>query len=151
MNSSTQIIVVRNDNFKIVKISRNFRLKYLTKINYSNVFFFDDNVVELVMKISRSSHKFSWFKKIIVIFITIWIVTIVISSSLIVLVIYTSSLQLFFTNIDISIIFDMSIISHINANFSNVIIYFSIDVKIFFKLIDEFSLFWKINEFVALS
>ena len=59
MNSSTQIIVVRNDNLKVVKIFRNFRLKYLTKMNYSNVFFFDDDVVELTIKISRSSHKFS--------------------------------------------------------------------------------------------
>ena len=169
MNSSTQIIVVRNDNFKIVKIFRNFRLKYLTKMNYSNVFFVDNDVVELIIKTSRSSYKFSWFKKIIVIFVIIWIVTIVFLSSSfdatlsIVLVIHTSSLQLFFTNINISILFDISIISHLNfitkffANFSNVIlsndvtIYFSIDVKIFFKLIDEFSSFWKNNEFVILS
>ena len=51
----------------------------------------------------------------------------------------------------------MSIISYINVNLSNVILsndlimYFSIDVKIFFKLIDEFSSFWKNNEFVVLS
>ena len=38
INSLTQIIVIRNNNLKVVKISRNFRLKYLTKINYSNFF-----------------------------------------------------------------------------------------------------------------
>ena len=59
INASIQIVLIRNDNFKIVKISRNFRLKYLIEMNYSNVFFVDENIVELIMKVSRSSHKFS--------------------------------------------------------------------------------------------
>ena len=177
INASIQTILIRNDNFKIVKISRNFRLKYLIEINYSNVFFVDENIVELIMKISRSSHKFSWFKKIIDIFVIVWIITIVISlstlfdaTSSIISIMYTLSLQLFFINFIMSIIFDTSNVSHANffaknlkftmkffANVSNVvllnnaIIYFFVDVKIFFKLINEFSLFWKNNEFVVLS
>ena len=59
INASIQIILISNNNFKIVKISRNFRLKYLIEINYSNVFFVDENIIELIMKTFRSLYKFS--------------------------------------------------------------------------------------------
>ena len=178
INASIQIVLIRNDNFKIVKISRNFRLKYLIEMNYSNVFFVDENIVELIMKVSRSSHKFSWFKKIIDIFVIVWIITIVISSLVlfdaifsIMSIMYISSLQLFFINFIILIIFDTlnifanSFAKILNKNFttkffakfSNVIlsndvtIYFFVDVKIFFKLINEFFSLWENNEFIVLS
>ena len=110
MNASIQVVLIRNDNFKVVKILRHFRLKYLIEMNYSNVFFVNENIVELIIKISRSSYKFSWFKKIIDLFVIVWIVTIVISSFasfnttlLIISIMHILSLQLFFI-----VIFDTS-------------------------------------------
>ena len=179
INALIQIVLIRNDNFKIVKISRNFRLKYLIEMNYSNVFFVDDNIVKLIIKTSYSSHKSSWFKKNINTFVIVWIITIVISlfillnvTSSIILIMYILSLKLFFIVFNMLIIFNESNIFHANffakssnlkfiikffANVLNVvlsndvIIYIFVNVKILFKLINKFSLFWKNNEFVVLS
>ena len=59
MNTFIEIILVRNDDKQIVKISRNYRLDYLTEFDYSNAFFVNDDNVDLIMKASRITHKIS--------------------------------------------------------------------------------------------
>ena len=57
INVFIKIIFVRNNNKQIVKISRNFRFDYFIEINYFNVFFVNENVENLIMKMSRFIHK----------------------------------------------------------------------------------------------
>ena len=82
MNIFIEAILVRNDDKQAVKISRNYRLDYLTELDYSNAFFVNDDNVDLTMKASRTTHKISWFKKIIVIFVTtLVVITVVVTSA----------------------------------------------------------------------
>ena len=59
MNIFIEVILVRNDDKQAVKISRNYRLDYLTELDYSNAFFVNDDNVDLTMKASRTIHKIS--------------------------------------------------------------------------------------------
>ena len=89
MNIFIEIIFVRNDDKQTVKISRNYRLDYFIEFDYFNAYFVNDDNVDLIMKASRIIHKISWFKKIIVIFVTtlIAIIVVVTSTQLIIIVI----------------------------------------------------------------
>ena len=70
MDASTEAILVRNDGKQAVKIPRNFRLGHLTEIDYPNAFFASEGAEDLAMKAPRSTHKTSWFKKVIATFAT---------------------------------------------------------------------------------
>ena len=50
INIFIKIILVRNNNKQIVKISRNFCFDHLIEINYFNIFFVSENVENLIIK-----------------------------------------------------------------------------------------------------
>ena len=56
MNTFIEVILVRNDDKQVVKISRNYRLDYFIEFDYSNAFFVNDDNADLVMKASRITY-----------------------------------------------------------------------------------------------
>ena len=94
MNTFIEVILVRNDDKQVVKISRNYRLDYLIEFDYSNAFFVNDDNADLIMKASRITHKISWFKKIIVIFVTTLIAIIVVVTSTQVIIVISLTIHI---------------------------------------------------------
>ena len=127
MNTFIEVILVRNDDKQVVKISRNYRLDYLTEFDYSNAFFVNDDNANLIMKASRIIHKISWFKKIIVIFVTTLIAIIVVVTSARVItaisltMINISSVILFSQSLafDLRKSFDLRKLFHLRKSFTN--------------------------------
>ena len=58
-------VLIRNENDTTIHISRNFRLKNLIELDYSNVLQMSAEHSNLALRISRSMHKQCWFNKII--------------------------------------------------------------------------------------
>ena len=77
-------ILIFNDTNQIIKIFRNFRLNKLIEIDYSHVFHVDENFVKkLIVRHSKIIHQFSWFKKLIFVFITVVIAIVVVITSIV--------------------------------------------------------------------
>ena len=75
----TKIILITNNIDQSIKISRNFWLNKLVKLDYFHAFQIQKkNVVELITRILTREHKFLWFKKIISIFVVVAIVVVAI-------------------------------------------------------------------------
>ena len=58
LDTSTEIVLVKNNSEQIVKMSRNFCLSRIIKINYSNIYQVDEESVNLTKKNSKSTYKF---------------------------------------------------------------------------------------------
>ena len=65
IDSNTTTILIRNKNDKSIRISRNFRLKNLIELDYSNVLQVSTKNSNLALRIFKSTHKQCWFNKII--------------------------------------------------------------------------------------
>ena len=59
VDANIKVILIRNDFNSIVKISRNFRLENLMKMNYFNACLMNFSVAELALKRFKSDHKAS--------------------------------------------------------------------------------------------
>lgn len=67
MNENTFSILIQNEDNKRMKISRNFRLRTVTKLDYFNVYQVNfDDVINLILRRSKFEHKIFWFRKIII-------------------------------------------------------------------------------------
>ena len=72
IDATTKTVIVRNNNNTSMQISRNMRLNRIFELNYSNVFFADneneqenDEIRELTIKRLVSKYKTKWFRKMI--------------------------------------------------------------------------------------
>ena len=76
------VVIIRNDEHQTIKISRNFRLKRINELKYINVFqIYVENVEKmkfLTIKELKFTHKFEWFKKLIVVCVIVYATTFVI-------------------------------------------------------------------------
>ena len=72
-----KVVLVINDTNKIVRIFRNCRLSKLIELDFSHVFYVEnnDNFAKLIIRKLKFEHKSFWFKKIIFVFVAIAIVT----------------------------------------------------------------------------
>jgi hypothetical protein len=126
INDSITAIMTKNLISKIVKISRNDRLRKITKIQYLNAFHANSetNLQNYVERTSRRIHKISWFNRVLravaVAYVAVFIM---------------------FTSNDQNIIHKTDVIIH---NFT------SQTVFIFSNLIEQYSDLWKSEEFVKL-
>ena len=66
VDSITSSILIRNDDEQFMKISRNFRLETLMKLDYINAYQANsEDVSDLAIRHFKSKHKATWFQKII--------------------------------------------------------------------------------------
>ena len=65
VNTITNVILIRNDENKFVKIFRNFHLNKLIKFDYFNVYLINNDLYDLIVRKSKSEHKAFWFQKIL--------------------------------------------------------------------------------------
>ena len=63
VNNNIKTILVRNDTHKTVQISKNFRLRNLIEIDFSNAMHVDTNHFDLILKRSKCFHKSFWLQK----------------------------------------------------------------------------------------
>ena len=81
------VVMIRNDEHQTIKISRNFRLKWINELKYINVFqIYVENIEKmkfLTIKKSKFTHKFEWFKKFIVVCVIVYATTFVINIEII--------------------------------------------------------------------
>ena len=157
INAEFKIILIKNDDDKIIQIFRNCRLKRMIELNFANVFqvqIDDDNdVAKLTIRKFFTKHKINWFKKIIV--AAYAIIVVLTKSNLfssvqssIVVVSFTSFV--FFLNMFFSTF--VSIVSKIIFNNDIIIHQFnSVVVNTFTDLIQKYFNLWKNNEFAKLS
>lgn len=68
INHETTKILIRNDKNKFMKISRNFRLKQVIKINFSNIYQINKKVMNLTKKKIKILHRKTYFNKLLRIF-----------------------------------------------------------------------------------
>ena len=66
INSDIKSILIRNERFNSIKISRNFRLNIFNEMNCFNAFLIDLNASDLAIRIFKKEHKSVWFKKVII-------------------------------------------------------------------------------------
>ena len=65
IDSNTTTILIRNENDKSIRILRNFRLKNLIELDYSNVLQMSTKHSNLALRILKFTHKQCWFNKVI--------------------------------------------------------------------------------------
>ena len=164
---STTAILIRNDKNISIKISRNYRLDRVSELDFSNVFHIDNSndVRHLAIKKSKTSHRDEWFKKLISVCATTYVVAIAIK-------IETTSIDFFnLVNVLISSstseVSDLSIASLSSLRksfadvsssseivlFNDVIIYNSESntVDFFVKIVNDFSTLWHDIDFASMS
>ena len=74
ININCKNILVRNNNNKIIQISRNYYVSRIIKIDFSNIFQIStkNNIVDLILRKFFIKHNINWFKKInVVVYIVI--------------------------------------------------------------------------------
>ena len=64
INITIDVILIRNDNDKKIKISRNFRLNKFVEFDYINVFQIDHEWSDLALRKSKAQHKSFWLNKV---------------------------------------------------------------------------------------
>ena len=123
MNNNIKTILVRNDTHKTVQISKNFRLKDLIEIDFSNAMHVNTNYFNLILKRSKYFHKSFWLQK-------------------------AFKASVFHDSIESNILSSRS-----TKHSNEIIIHrFSIDaVKAFIKIINEYADLWSNQEFANLS
>ena len=172
----TKTILVINDTNKIVRMFRNCRLNKLIELDFSHVFYVenDNNFANLVIRVLKTKHKSFWFKKIIFAFVVVVVVTNAMTSS-----ITTNSIDVQFIEFNVSKTFDVMTFVVLTlrnlrksfANFSNlkffanffanffdelimsndVTIHQFVDTKSFVEIVYKYSTLWKNIKFVDLS
>ena len=123
MNVDTSSILVRNEEDKSIRISRNFCLSDLIELEYSNVLQINTEHANLTLKISKSIHKQSWFAKILKFCVSTYHINMI----------------------------DTTNTEHIHSN--DVIIHNSFDeaVKAFVNIVDQYVKLWIDQDFAKLS
>ena len=119
INVNCKNILVRNDNYKTIQISRNCHVNRLTKIDFFNAFqiFIENNVVELILRKFFTKHKINWFKKIIVV---IYVVIAILVNKSFSQIIFNDTIII--STLTISQII-LSIVSIVNEKFSQTILF----------------------------
>ena len=160
MNAFIKTILLQNKSKHLIKISRNYRLKKLIELKYTNVYhIIEKNDFEsrnFPAKRSRSKHQKNWFKKIITEIVTAFATVTVIKN-----------VRKFFTNIELmkfltKILFISVAATTISAFtfseiiFSNDVIIYNFDdenniVTSFQQMIEFFFNFWKNIDFVIMN
>ena len=83
VNTLTIFIIIRNEQNVSIQISKNYRLNWISKLNFSNVFYINDsnknNVRHLIVKKFKFVYRIDWFKKFIFICVMIYIVIVIIN------------------------------------------------------------------------
>ena len=124
MNYNIKTILVRNDIHNTVQISRNFRLRNLIEIDFSNAMHVDTDHFDLILKRSKYFHKSSWLQKVF------------------------KKTTVFHVDLKSDIFFNLS------TKHSNKIIihrFFVDAVEAFIKIIDDYTDLWSNQEFANLS
>ena len=57
INANIKIVLIKNNNFTAIKISRNLRLEIIIEINYSNVCLMNFSVAKLILRRLKTKHK----------------------------------------------------------------------------------------------
>ena len=160
-----KIILITNNTNVSIKISRNFRLKKFVELNYFNVFHVDEqNVIELTVRMSTREHKFSWFKKVLSIFVVVVAVTVDVVFDF--NFTFNSAISFAFdfqiTTISSSIV-DLDFTVDVKKSFATILFTFSnvilsneitihqfVDIEIFVSIMKKFSILWIDADFVEL-
>lgn len=67
INLNISLILMHDERDHVLKVSRNFRLRILMKLDYFNVYWTNSkNVSKSTIRHFKSKHKFNWFQKVIV-------------------------------------------------------------------------------------
>ena len=164
---SITAILIRNDKNIFVKISRNYRLDRVFELDFSNVFHIEDSddVRHFAIKKSKTSHRDEWFKKLISVCVTTYVVVIAIKIE--------ATLINFFSLVNVLIsfitseVFDVSVASLSDFTFdfadifssskivlfNDVTIYHfeSNTVDFFVKIVNDFSTLWHDIDFASMS
>ena len=122
INANIKVVLIRNDNFTAIKISRNLRLEKIIKMNYSNVCLMNFSVAELILRRFKIEHKQFYWNKILKVYN--FAVSDVISS---------------FS--DDTVLFNEVIIYNSSQS----------TVKVFFKLVQNYFILWNNHDFANLS
>ena len=71
LDFETSFILIRNDQNRVIKISRNFRLSTITELDYFSAYQADsENVLKLAIRHFKLTHKIFWFSKVVTAFTT---------------------------------------------------------------------------------
>ena len=65
VDTTTNVILIRNDENRFVKIFRNFHLNKLIEFDYFNVYLISNYLYDLIIRKSKTEHKTSWFQKVL--------------------------------------------------------------------------------------
>ena len=174
VDTFTIFIIIRNEQNVLIQISRNYRLNQISKLNFSNVFYIDDlnenNVRYLIVKKLKFMHQNDWFKKFMFIYVTTYIIIVVIDIFNFVVEISLLTIISSISTFDFVLIFVIKFelkkffvyffnIKKFFANFFNTKITFLNDVIIynffvtnsFVQIMKIFSTFWHETKFVKMS
>ena len=124
MNNNIKTILVHNDTHKTVQVSRNFRLRDLIEIDFSNAMHVDTDYFDLTLKRSKYFHKSSWLQKAL------------------------KKTSVFHVDLE------SDNFSNLSTKHSNEIIihrFFVDAVEAFIKIIDDYTDLWSNQEFANLS
>ena len=124
INANIKVVLIKNDNFTVIKISRNLRLEKLIEMNYLNVCLMNFSVAELILKRLKTKHKQFYWNKIL----KIYNFAVNINNA-------TSNSS------DDTVLFNEVIIHNSSQN----------TVKVFFKLIQNYFILWNNHDFANLS
>ena len=180
VDAFTIFIIIRNEQNVSIQISRNYRLNRISKLNFSNIFYIDNsnknNVRHLIVKKLKFVHWVNWFRKFMSIYITTYVVIVVIDVFNVEIFIFVVEISLS-TIISSIIIFDFVLTFNIEfklrkffANFFNikkfltnffnstkmtfsndVIIYNFFVTNSFAQIMKKFSTFWHETKFAKMS
>ena len=75
VDANIKVILIKNDFNSIMKISRNFRLENLMKMNYFNACLIDFSPVKLALRRFKFDHKSTWLNKILLVCVAVDIKT----------------------------------------------------------------------------
>ena len=117
-----KIVLVINDSNKIVRMFRNCRLRKLIELDFSHVFYVenDDNFAKLIIRKFKVEHKLFEFKKIIFAFV----VVIIVATNILTFSILTRTIKIQFikVNATFNIIFIFSILNCLKKSFANLFV-----------------------------
>ena len=85
INVFIEIVIIRNNNDRLIEISRNIRLSKIFELKYSNVFLInfendDENIQKLTIRQSIFAHRKKWFRKIINVYVVVFVVIVAIET-----------------------------------------------------------------------
>ena len=148
-------VLIRNESNHAVQLPRNLRLSIVSELNYSNVFFvdFSKNMLDMTIRKSKTTHKSSWFKKVMIVITDALatMVSILQKSSM------TSSKT--FAIAYVVAIFEMMILdddlskcfaAHVLSNDVTIYDFDTEIIRSLIQIVDSFSTLWKENEFATL-